>query len=190
MGEADGRLDLPLDRFRDYLMLLARAHLPARLRAKLDASDVVQQSLLEAHRHAAQFRGATSGELAAWLRQILARHLANAARDLGRARRDVGRERSLEEALEESSARLEGWLVGGQPSPSQEAQRNEQLLALAAAVAGLPEAQRQAVELRYLQGLSLNQVAGQMGRTPAAVAGLLHRGMTQLRHRLTETGAP
>src|SRR4051812_23796972 len=97
---------VPLDlaRYRDYLQLLARAQLDPRLRPRLDASDAVQQTLLEAHRCAGQFRGTTSGEVAAWLRQILARNLANAARDLGRQKRDVAREQSLEASLDASSA--------------------------------------------------------------------------------------
>src|SRR3954464_2603343 len=75
----------PLDHFRDYLRLLARLQLQARLQSKLDASDVVQQVLLKAHENQEQFRGQTSAEQAAWLRQILARTLANAVRDLTRA---------------------------------------------------------------------------------------------------------
>ena len=78
-----------LDEYRDYLLLLARSRLDPRLRGRLDPSDVVQQTLLEAHRDAAQFRGQTAAERAAWLRQMLARNLANAARDHTRDRRDV-----------------------------------------------------------------------------------------------------
>jgi RNA polymerase sigma-70 factor (ECF subfamily) len=177
---------LPLERFRDYLLLLARAHLDRRLRAKLDPSDVVQQSLLEAHACSAQFRGTTSGELAAWLRRILTRNLANAVRDLGRARRDARREQSLERHLEDSAARLEALLAADQSSPSQRADRGEQLVRMAAALATLPDVQRQAVELRHLQGWPLADIARHLGRSPAAVAGLLHRGMLQLRALLQE----
>ena len=114
-----------LERFRPYLLLLARVRLDPRLQAKLDASDVVQQTLLEAHQGLAQFRGQSSGEMAAWLRQALARNLANAVRDLRRAKRDVARERSLEAAVEASSRRLEVWLAANQSSPSQRTQRHE-----------------------------------------------------------------
>ncbi|MFO0965420.1 MAG: sigma-70 family RNA polymerase sigma factor [Gemmataceae bacterium] len=176
----------PLEHYRDYLSLLARAQLRLLLRGKVEDSDAVQQTLLEAHRHADQFRGTTSGEQAAWLRQILVRQLANLARDHQRERRDVRRECSLELAVEQSSARLEAWLAAEQSSPSERAERNEQLLALASALASLPEAQREAVEMRYLQGLSLNEIAAQMEKTPGAVAGLLHRGLDALRRHLGE----
>lgn len=177
---------LPLEHFRNYLGLLARAQLRPLLRGKVEDSDVVQQTLLEAHRHADQFRGTTSGEQAVWLRQILARQLANLARDFQRERRDVRKECSLEQAIEQSSARLEAWLEAEQSSPSERAERNEQLLILASALACLPDSQREAVEMRYLQGLSLEEIAVQMDRTPGAVAGLLHRGLDALRQHLGE----
>ena len=120
--EAD---EFAVERFRPYLRLLARARLDPLLRGKLDASDIVQQTLLEAHQGRGQFRGHTTGELAAWLRQILARNLANAVRDLRRDKRDVARERSLEAALEQSASALEAWLADEQSSPSRKADRQE-----------------------------------------------------------------
>jgi RNA polymerase sigma-70 factor (ECF subfamily) len=174
------------ERLRAYLRLLARLHLDHRLRGKLDPSDVVQQTLLQAHQALGDFRGRGEAERRAWLRQILARNLAHAVRDLGRAKRDVSRERSLEAALDASSARLEAWLAAEQSSPSQQVARNEQLLLLAEALADLPEAQRDAVELHYWQGRSLAEIGQELGRTPAAVAGLLHRGLKQLRGRLQQ----
>ncbi len=173
-----------LERYRNYLRLLARLQLDPRLRGKLDPSDLVQQTLLQAHQMQGQFRGATEAEQAAWLRQILVRTMANAARDLGRLKRDVGRERSLEAAIEESSLRLEAWLASEQTSPSVRAEKNEQLLRLAEALEQLPDAQREAVELHHLRGLSLAELAGQLGRSEGAVAGLLHRGIKRLRKLL------
>src|SRR3954464_3733498 len=120
-GGGEGR-----ERFRAYLRLLARLQLDPRLRGKLDPSDIVQQTLLQAHQALGRFRGGGE-EMAAWLRRIMARNLAKALRDLRRDKRDVARELSLESALERSSARLEAWLVSGHSSPSQQADRNEQL---------------------------------------------------------------
>jgi RNA polymerase sigma-70 factor (ECF subfamily) len=177
-----------LERFRPYLRLLARLQLASRLQAKLDPSDVAQQTLLEAVRSQDQFRGATDGERAAWLRTILARQLAHALRDFGRQRRDAARERSLEAALAESSACLGAWLADGGPSPSEQAQRNEQAVRLAEAMERLPEDQREAVLLHYWQGQTTEQVADQMGRSRASVAGLLQRGLRDLRRQLRGDG--
>src|SRR5262245_3015501 len=107
----------PLECFREYLRVLARLHVDPRLRGKLDPSDLVQETLLRAHARRDQFRGATDGELAAWLRQALANQLADALRRYTRPQRDVGLERSLEAAVEESSARLGQWLASGQSGP-------------------------------------------------------------------------
>ena len=174
----------PMERFRSYLLLLARMSLDGGPGGRIDPSDVVQQTLLEAHAKAGQFHG-DSAALAAWLRQALVNNLRDARRALGRRKRDVRRERSLEEAVERSSARLEALLAAAAPSPSERAARNEELLRLADALAGLPEAQREAVVLHHLQGCSLAETARQLGRTDAAVAGLLHRGLRKLRELLT-----
>jgi RNA polymerase sigma-70 factor (ECF subfamily) len=175
-----------LERYREYLRLLAQLQLDPRLRGRLDASDVVQQTFLQAHQALAEFRGGSEAELAAWLRRILARNLAHAVRDHGRERRDVHRERSLEAAVEASSARLEGWLAAEGSSPSQQAERNEQVLQLANALAALPDAQREAVVLHYWQGWTTVEIGRHLDRTPAAVAGLLKRGLKELRQRLLE----
>jgi RNA polymerase sigma-70 factor (ECF subfamily) len=175
--------DRSLERYRDYLHLLARLHLPPGLRSKLDPSDVVQQTLLKAHANRAQFRG-PGPELAGWLRRILANTLADAAREFGAAKRDLALEQSLEAALRQSSARLEGFLQPAASSPSEHAVREEALLGLAAALAELPDDQRAAVELHHLQGCSVAEVAAHLGRTEAAVAGLLRRGLKRLRELL------
>ena len=178
----------PLEGYRDYLRLLARTQLGPRLQAKLDASDVVQQAILQAHEAQGQFRGRTEAEKLAWLRAILANVLAAAARRFEARARDVGRERSLEGELELSSSRLESLLAADQTSPSQRAVRGEELLRLAAALARLPEDQRRVVELHYLKGLPVAEVAEQMGRTRPAVVGLLFRGLKKLRELLREPG--
>ncbi|MCC6421334.1 MAG: sigma-70 family RNA polymerase sigma factor [Gemmataceae bacterium] len=175
-----------MERCRPYLRVLARLHLDGRLRSKFDPSDVVQQALLQAHANLGQFRGASDGELRAWLSRILANALAEAARRFGAEARDVARERSLQDDLERSASRLEGLAVAGGPSPSQLVSQEEQLLRLAAALAQLPDDQRQAVELHHLLGLTVAEAGEHMGRTRAAIVGLLVRGLKKLRELLDE----
>jgi RNA polymerase sigma-70 factor (ECF subfamily) len=169
--------------YRDYLHLLARLQLDPRLRAKLDPSDVVQQTLVKAHQNRAQFRGQTAGEEAGWLRRILANTLIDAARKF---QRELALERDLERALGESSARLEAWLAADQSSPSEVAARQEQLVGLARALARLPEDQRLAVELHHLRDAPVADIAAQLGRSEASVAGLLRRGLQKLRELLQD----
>jgi RNA polymerase sigma-70 factor (ECF subfamily) len=186
MNREAERGDRALDQYREYLTMLARVQLDPRLRYKLDASDVVQQTLLDAHQRQEQFRGQTEAEKAAWLRQILARNLVDALRAFGRAKRDVARERSLHVAMEQSSQRLEAWLAAEQSSPSQKLDRHERAVQLANALAALPEAQREALVLQHWHGFSLAEIGQHMGRSPAAVAGLIKRGLRQLRGLLKE----
>jgi RNA polymerase sigma-70 factor (ECF subfamily) len=175
-----------LERFREYLYLLARLQMDARWQGKLDLSGVVQQTLLEAHRAWQELRHWDEARQAAWLRRALAHNLTDEVRKLGTARRDVGLERSLDQALEESSARLESWLVDNRSSPSERAERNEQILALAGALARLAPDQRTAVELRHLHGCTLEGVAERMQRSKEAAAKLLFRGLQRLREFLDE----
>jgi RNA polymerase sigma-70 factor, ECF subfamily len=169
----------PLEQYREYLRLLARLQLDPRLRVQLDPSDIVQQTLLRAHERFDQFRGHSDEEMRAWLRAILARTLVDAVRKFGRQMGD--RTRSLEAALEQSSAKLEALLASEESHPSHDALRAERLIELAGALARLPEDQRTAVELRYLHGLAVPDVAERMGRTTVSVTGLLYRGMKALR---------
>ena len=90
----------------------------------------------------------------------------------------------MQQAVDASSARLEAWLAGPEPSPVAVAEQNEQVLRLADALATLPGPQQEAVIRHYWQGETVGQIAADLGRTPAAVAGLLKRGLRQLRQTL------
>ncbi len=175
----------PVESYRSYLLLLARLQLAPELQGKLDPSDLVQQTMLKAHQSRDQFRGSSDAEHVAWLRTILANTLTDAIRKF--APKAGVRERSLEVGLEQSSRRLEAILAADQTSPSQRVIRHEQLIGLADALAQLPDDQRQAVELRHLQGLAAADIAERMNRSVAAVGGLLQRGLRALRVSLDES---
>jgi RNA polymerase sigma-70 factor (ECF subfamily) len=174
---AAGAEDLsPLERFRSYLLTLA--HLQLRGRPRIDPSDVVQQTLLEACQSLEQFQGAGDGERAAWLRKILAHNLADAERRLHRDCRDVRRERPLEDEHHPADT---------QSSPSRRAARDEDAVRLAEALAKLPDAQREALILQHWHGLTLARIGEKLGRSPVAVAGLLKRGLKTLRELLGDS---
>jgi RNA polymerase sigma-70 factor, ECF subfamily len=172
---------IDLNAYRGYLTALAQIELGRRLRGKLDPSDVVQQSLLEAHADLASLQGRTEPELIAWLRTILARNLLNAARDFTAQKRDIRRERSLAQRLDDSSTRLVQFLAADQSSPSQRVIRGEEASRLAAALAALPDDQRTAVLLKHFHGWKLAEIAARLDRSTLAVAGLLKRGLKKLR---------
>lgn len=172
--------------YREYLAILARERIGSGMRVRVPPSDVVQQTLLDAHRKRHQFRGSTQAEVAAWLRRILASRLVDAFRASKRDKRDVARERSLNETIDESHSRLEDCLAAVESSPSVKAHRSEQLVRLAGALADLRETQRQAIELKFLQGRSVRETAEELQKTPAAVGGLLRRGLARLREVLSE----
>jgi RNA polymerase sigma-70 factor (ECF subfamily) len=167
--------------YRDYLKLLARVQIDRRLKRKLDASDVVQDALLRAHRGFGQFRGQSEGELLAWLRTILASCLVDLARQYHvAARRRIDLERDFRHDLDDASRILDTRLID-HSTPSVAASRRERGVLLASALAGLPAAYREAVVLRHLEGLTFPQIAVRMGRTVDSVKKLWIRGLAQLR---------
>jgi RNA polymerase sigma-70 factor (ECF subfamily) len=170
--------------YEPYLRMLARTRMRRAYQAKVGASDMVQQAMLQAVQGIDGFRGNTEAEFRGWLRQILAHHLCHLDRDMHRGKRDVRREQSMEQKLAQSSMRLEGMLAGDQATPSQHAMVGEHVIQLAQAVDRLPEDQADAIRLHYLEGMKLADVAEHMQKTTGSVAGLLHRGMKTLRASL------
>ncbi len=172
----------PPERYREFLRMVAGAPLRSLPPLGLDPSDAAQRALLKAHQNREQFRGASDAEYLAWLRRVLVHDLRDAARRHAREAGALG----VEADLERSALRLEDWIEAGDTSPPARASRAESLLRLAGALAGLPEDQRRAVELRHLVGLAVPQVAARMERTVPAVAGLLRRGLEALRRAVPD----
>jgi RNA polymerase sigma-70 factor (ECF subfamily) len=179
-----GRL---LEQYRNYLRLLARIQIDQRLRGKVDASDVVQECFLDAHRYFPAFRGGSEAQFACWLREILAGTLANQARRyLGTRARDVRLERGLAADFDRSSQALGCIPVDPHSSPSQQAARGEQALLLADALARLPDDYQTVIVLRHLEGLTFPEAAERMGRSVDSVEKLWFRGIARLRQAFTQ----
>jgi RNA polymerase sigma-70 factor (ECF subfamily) len=182
--EARGAL---LESYRIYLDLLARVEIGRRLRKKVDASDVVQETFLEAHRNFGSFRGTSEAEFVSWLRSILAARVANLVRHfVGTQARDVRREEGLEGDLDQSSRAIDRGFFALQSTPSQQVVRREQGVLLAAALARLPEEYREVVILRHLEELPFPDVARRMDRTVDSVQKLWVRALARLRQSAKE----
>lgn len=178
-GSQFGRL---LESYRAYLNLLVRIEIGRGLQAKVDGSDLVQETLLEAHRHLPQFRGSSEAQFVAWLRQIMAGRLANLLRRYyGTEGRDVRLERELGAQLDQSSQLFDGGLVDGQSSPSQQVARREQAVLLANALEKLPPDYREVIFLRHFQDQPFVEIARSLGRSVDSVEKLWVRGLARLR---------
>jgi RNA polymerase sigma-70 factor (ECF subfamily) len=170
---------------RNYLGLVARAQVESWLQAKVDASDLIQQTLLEAYRDFAHFRGTTEAEWLAWLRRILAHNAANFVRQYrGTEKRQARREVALAGPGDGSAAR--GLLdpADGGESPSQLLLRKERELLIADALARLSPDHREVIMLRNLQRLPFQEVAERMGRSRPATQMLWMRALQKLQETL------
>jgi len=178
-GKTDALGDL-LAAYRNYLRLLAATCIDGDVRGKADASDVVQDTLLKAHRNFHQFRGTTEQQWVTWVRQILVNNLADLHRRFSLEGRKVSRERSLEAAMDRSSLMLRNLVPARGDSPSQEAERRELGVILADALAELEPEDREVVVLRNLQELDWNEISRRTGRSPDAARMLWTRALQRV----------
>lgn len=163
---------------RDYLVLTAD-DIGESLNGKLDASDIVQQSLMEAHKDFGKFRGQSEKEMRAWLVRLVQRNLIDAGRKFRETQqRDVSREFSLD-ASDTTNA-----IPSGEKTGSSVVRRKEVDDELLRAVASLPERSQQVLELRHHQGLSHTEVARELGMSEAAARKLWSRTVEELRQLL------
>jgi RNA polymerase sigma-70 factor (ECF subfamily) len=184
-GQADA-LSTLLSAYRNYLRVLATTGLDRAVRAKADPSDVVQEALIKAHQHFAEFRGTTEAEWIAWVRRILANTLADLHRKYALAGRRVDLERPIEARIERSSLMLRNLLPAAGPSPSENAQAREQGVVLADALSDLDADDREVVILRNLQELDWQEIAERMQRTKGAVRMLWSRAVQRIGPLLAE----
>jgi RNA polymerase sigma-70 factor (ECF subfamily) len=182
-----------LELYANYLKLIITPRLDTRLQSRVSASDIVQETLMEAHHDFPQFRGQSNGEFLAWLRQILVHNLARQVqRHVLSEKRDVRREVALEDlrtAVDRSAMRLESVAVNESASPSMNAVMGEHRRLLADCLSSLPSDYRDVILLRNIEGLPFPEVAARMDRSPGAVRMLWLRAIDTLRVRMEEQGA-
>jgi len=166
---------------RSYVGLVARAQVESWMHAKVDASDLVQQTLMEAHRALDRFRGTTDGEWLAWLRKILKNNAADFVRRYhGTEKRQARRELPLQVQAADRSHEFHRDPSDPGESPSQLVMRREREIEVADAVAQLADDYQEVIMLRNLQRLSFDEVARRMGRSRPATQMLWMRALRKL----------
>jgi RNA polymerase sigma-70 factor (ECF subfamily) len=177
-SEALGRL---LEEYQNYLLLVAHREIGDDLRAKAGASDIVQETFLEAQRDFHRFVGSTPGEFRGWLRRLLLNNMANVARRYtGTGKRDPRREVVLER--DDSSTGMQ--LTDALPTPSRILVAEEEQRELLDAIHRLPDHYRDAILLRHRDGMSYAEIGEKLGRTPEAVRKLWARAVELLQELL------
>ena len=167
---------------RRYLLLVANRELDAELRAKVGASDLVQDTIVQAQHDFPRFVGGSEGELRAWLRKILLNRVGSIARHYrGTDKRDIGREQRL---AEQNSAAGFFPLAASDPTPSKQAVINEEHLLLGRALAKLPEDYRTVIRLRSFERLPFAEVGSGLGRSEEAAHKVWLRAIKRLQTEL------
>ena len=185
-GDENAKGEL-LNRFRPYLNVIAQRLLDERLQGRLDFSDVVQTTFLEASRDFQSFRGDSVESLLAWLRNILRNNVSTAHQQhLAAQKRSARKEITLRVTSESggSSLGMADIVPSESSSPSQRMMRDEASVFLASCMEQIPETQRDAIRMRYLEGMSLKDISDRMSKSEMAVAGLLKRGLRTLREEM------
>lgn len=158
-----GRL---LQLYRNYLSVLATTQLDRRLRRRMSTSDLVQETMMAAHRDFGQFRGGSEGELLAWLRQILSNCLSHAVeKNIHAQKRDMRREVAIEQVarkLDDSMARMSNLFADNAATPSQIVGQRELADELTNQLSKLKPNYRDVIVYRNLQGLTFEEIANRM----------------------------
>ena len=188
-GDADS-LGLLLRKYFRYLNSLSRQHTDERIRMRVSPSDVVQETLLEAHRDFARFAGTSIEEFTGWLRKILFNNLATAIENhVLAAKRDIRKQRPLDLPTGDAShapEQLKRSLEASISSPSAPLRRDESLRHLTAAISQLPDAYQQVIKLRHFENLSFAEIAAKLGRSAGATRMLWVRAVEKLKHEMSQ----
>jgi RNA polymerase sigma-70 factor, ECF subfamily len=183
----NSRLGQLFDRYRSFLLLLAQSRIGARLAVRCDPEDVVQQTFAEAHKAFSNFKGATEPEFSAWIKRIHYHNLDELVRKhVLVEKQSVRRESQRLDDFDGSASFCWNEPVANQSTCSQRMIRGEKALRLAELFQLLPDMQRAALRLRYLEGWPVEKIAAELDRSVAATAGLLKRGLQAMRNRMSQ----
>ena len=169
------------------LRFLAQRQMDPTLAARVDESDILQNTNFEIARDITKFRGTTVNEFEAWIATILrnnVKHLVH--KHILAQKRSIRKERRIDPIVNDNESRPKLPLPAKQSTPSQRAMRGEAAIRLSRELAELPHDQATAIRLRHLEGYSLQQLTEHFQRSESAVAGLLKRGLRTLRERLRD----
>ncbi|HWL10295.1 MAG TPA: sigma-70 family RNA polymerase sigma factor [Planctomicrobium sp.] len=163
----------------DRLVITAQNRISGVLRVKLDAEDVVQQTLMEAQQSFGQFHGQSEAELLRWLGRLLENNLIDAAR---RYRR-IQQQNALQETPVDAVSLLNN-IAGTQISASSVVRRKERDELLLQALKQLSTKQQQLIELRHRRGLSFIEIGKELEMTDVAARKLWSRTIEELQKLL------
>ncbi len=178
LGSSD-ELGFLLESCRAHLLVVAECELGSTLRPKAGASDLVQQSLLEAHRGFEEFRGSTAEEFLAWTSTILRRNLM----DLGRRYRASESRSVAREVVPHSFDSYPSAIA----DPQAEASMGEELLRLSLAISQLPQETQSVIRLRHEEYLGWDEIGQRLNKSGEAVRKIWFRAVESLRSEMNKS---
>jgi len=185
-GDEPARQEL-LDRYRDFLRRMVEVRLDRRLAARVDASDVVQETLVEASRRLDDYLRERPLPFFGWLRQLAGERMIDMhRRHVVSQRRSVMREHRDSEPVDASADELVRRLLAGDTSPSQHVIRKERHEQLRKALGALTDRDREIVLMRHLEHLSTAEIAGALEISESAVKSRLLRALLRMRQQMDD----
>jgi RNA polymerase sigma-70 factor, ECF subfamily len=180
-GEESARNAL-LDIYRNDLRRMVEARLDRRIGVRVDASDVVQDALLDAWRRMDDYLEDRPLPFLAWLRQITNERIIDThRRHVTSQRRGIKRELAAAQVTNESAVLLANRLFANDTSPSNHLARKEFHIRLREAIISLPSKDRDILLMRHIDQLGTDEIAEALGITQGAVKARLLRALLRLR---------
>ncbi|HCS51550.1 sigma-70 family RNA polymerase sigma factor [Rubinisphaera sp.] len=170
-----------LQHLRDVLRPIVEQELGQRLRVRADESDLLQKVLIQVTKDFPQFQGETSSEFVGWVRKILENDIKELLqKEKYTAKRSIDREQDASHEIRQAP--------GVQTSPSRRMIRSEHTQIVREAIDQLDDEVRVVMRMKFLEDLSMADIARKLDKSESAVARFLVKGMRQLKILLTQRG--